>query len=119
MASFPRHFFHLVIYPKSPSSSSSGPAAKYNQFGLTDVALTGANEIPQSPSMTIGFPLCLSCPRKFPLASKALMRPSPKLPTSMIPDAPSSPQKVSGAFATPQGAFNCPRETNRLTKDPL
>src|SRR5262249_20311494 len=72
-----------MMEPKRPSASSLKPAAKKRVFVLPAIApFPKAN--PHRPLIVIGLRLLsVSWPRKAPLiGSKALMCPSPKLPTS-------------------------------------
>ena len=70
------------------------------------------------PLTLIGLPsLFFSVPWKAPVrGSKALIAPSPKLPTSR---SPLNGPKCRGATARPQGAFRGPCETSRRSRWPL
>ena len=115
-----------VTRPKTPCDSSSGPAAKYRVMVLPAV-VPFPNVIPHSPSITTGLPDgSVRNPLSVPsVGSNALIRPSPKLPTSRSPptspanrSAPRFPNRL-GAMARPHGAFSRPPVAIRRRKFPL
>ena len=75
-------------------------------------------QAPQPGNIRISCPLELTTvPRNSPVPrSKALMRPSPKLPIKMDP---ANPPKLAGACAKPHGEFKCPCCMNRAIIWPL
>src|SRR5437870_8113130 len=98
------------MYPSRPSSSSFGPDVKYNRSDVkSHRPFNGCrlNARTQRPSMTMEFPEeSDSAPRDLPLIkSKALIVPSPKLPTSNEP--PNFP-KLPGATTIAQGELSTP-----------
>ena len=105
------------IAPKRPSCSPLIPAVKYRVVGLLPV-FPLPNTMSQRPGFAIGLPSeSAIVPRKVPATgSNALMRPSPKLPTSKSPAKVMNPE---GAIVIPQGALRGPLETSRFTKLPF
>jgi hypothetical protein len=102
-----------------PSFSPFGPALKKSVGTfLPFAALVVPNSKAQSPSITIGVPPeSDKVPRKAPvLILKALMVPSPKLPTSR---AWLNVPKFAGALAMPHGEFSGPCDNSRRMNFPL
>ena len=91
------------------AASSSGPAVK-KSVPAVPLLPPCANWSAQRPSISSGL---LSAPRSLPSCTNvfgdasryALMRPSPKFPTSR---SPANVPKVAGAIARPHGAFSWP-----------
>ena len=94
------------MLPNKPSASPLIPAVKNRVFGSKVELGLLRNWRAQRPLFTIGLPFRSErTPRKAPVVgSKALILPSPKLPTSRsLLNCP----KPAGARVTPQGAFRC------------
>src|SRR5689334_19244875 len=101
--------------PSSPSASWLGPAVKYKAPGVT-LSEPAGNRSPHSPEMVIGPRWVRSWPRNWPVAGlKALIRPSPKLPTRMSP--PKAP-KAAGASVTAHGELSGPWLASRCSRVP-
>src|SRR4029077_1681074 len=101
------------------------------------VDVVGGKDKAHNPSITIVLPCDFNCPRNSPSRLNPLIRPSPKLPTSIMgsllswpfflpmplsPLLSSSPslssKKDAGACTTPHGAFSQPLDANLFTNDP-
>src|SRR6185295_1001879 len=101
-----------VTEPKTPWLSSSGPAAKYRVVSDPEPE-PFPKPMPHRPSITSGWWLAvLRWPRAShaePVHAKALILPSPKLPTRRSPlnlPKPGCPwPSVAGAHARPHGAL--------------
>src|SRR5438309_9198116 len=72
------------IFPYRPSASSLGPAAKNSEPSSPPLPPLPKRR-PHKPSITIGALVSLfNCPRNLPSGVNALIRPSPKFPTSTL-----------------------------------
>src|SRR6266566_8742025 len=111
-----RPYWTRFSLPNKPFASSLGPAVNKMSSGVVPAPPPGVRA--QRPSIDRICPVEFrSWPRNVPeVGSKALIRPSPKFPTSM---SPANLPKVEGARARPHGAFNGPRDAKRRTRWPL
>src|SRR5919201_4630049 len=93
-----------VSLPSSPCCSSSIPAVKKIVDELLGRPSPNCNA--QTPGMTIGLPLAsVTLPRNSPESkSKALIEPSPKLPTKSA--LSNAPKRSNGAHAIPHGELS-------------
>src|SRR5947207_2837016 len=108
--------------PNRPCASPNGPAVK-NSALVGPAAAPLPNAMAHRPSIVIGGPSAACSwprgrsspsPRKCP-GSKALMWPSPKLPTSR---SPLNVPKSAGATASPHGELSRPVEATRRSRLP-